>query len=359
MQLALSLCARVTSADEIATSVYLRTDSDTTTVISPRARVDKKLSESTKVDVTYAADIWTSASIDIRTSASLRPVTEQRDELDAAVSHELSSDLTLTSAYRFSKENDYQSHGLSVGGSYSFANNASTLDLNLHAIADTVGRSGDPQFSRSLGTLDTRLSFTQVLDPKMLAQATYELAYIDGYQASPYRFVGIGGTGYGCMQATFCLPEHVPGTRVRHALALLVRRALSDSVSAGINYRYYFDDWSLGSHTVLAQVGWNVAEASLLAMRYRFYTQGAANFYQARYLTVPGANTFTTRDRELSPLSYHRISADFEHGFALQGGAKHLVGTLSVGGSFFNYSNFVGLTSIAALEVTMALVLEM
>lgn len=344
-------------ADDLAAALYVRTDTDATTVVSPHARVGKQLGEATRVDVTYAADVWTSASIDIATSASVRPVTEQRDELDVAVSHDM-EDLKLNAAYRFSTENDYTSHGLSLGGSYDFADNAATLDLSLHAIADTVGRSGDPSFSRGLATLDTRLSLTQVIDTETIAQATYELAYDDGYQASPYRYVGIDGTGEGCIGALQCLPEHTPDTRTRHALALQLRRALGYDVSAGITYRYYFDAWGLDSHTFAAQLGWNAAQDTLLTLQYRFYTQGSASFYRALYMSIPTPTTYTTRDRELSPLSYHRIAAVLEHGFPFETGER-LTATLSLGGSFYSYGDFIGLTSVRALEVTTALVLTM
>src|SRR4029079_11934468 len=106
-------------ADALSSAVFVRTDSDHTVVISPRARVEKQLGAASTVDVSYAADVWTSASVDIRASAS-RPVTEQRDELDFALSHTL-EDLTLTTSYRYSVENDYESHGATGGG---------TLDLN-------------------------------------------------------------------------------------------------------------------------------------------------------------------------------------------------------------------------------------
>ncbi|MEY4579766.1 MAG: hypothetical protein RL701_4469, partial [Pseudomonadota bacterium] len=208
----------------------MRTDSDHTTVVSPRVRGSASLGERTRVDVTYAADVWTSASIDIRASASVRPVTEQRDEIDLNVGHEL-EDLRLHAGYRFSHENDYSSHGISLGGTLELAQKASTLDLNLHAISDTVGQSGNPAFARSLVTLDAALSFTQIIDPQMLLQLTYELAHNGGYQASPYRFVGAGGSGFGCVGASLCLPELVPKQRTRHALAMMARRALSDSVS--------------------------------------------------------------------------------------------------------------------------------
>ena len=352
--LSLTWLCRVARADQAATALYVRTDSDQTTVISPRARAQKRLGESTQVDVTYAADIWTSASIDIRTSASVRPVTEQRDEIDVGLSQAW-EDVHVRSAYRFSTEHDYTSHGVTLGAGVDLAQNAATLDLNLHAIGDTVGQSGNPSFARALTTLDASLTFTQVLDPHMFVQLTYEVAHNRGYQASPYRYVGAGGTGAGCLDASLCLPERVPGLRTRHAFALLARRAFTDALSLGLNYRYYFDDWSLGSHTALIDMGINVAEHMLLALRYRFYTQAAVSFYQMRYASL-GTDQYRTRDRELSDMTYHRVGAELERSFPV--GDGKLAVTLSLSGNFYNYAAFVGLDTISALELSLGFLLE-
>jgi hypothetical protein len=344
-------------ADALASAVFVRTDSDHTLVVSPRARASKRLDDDrTEIDVTYAADIWTSASIDIRASAS-KAVTEQRNELDFAASHEL-EDVTLNGSYRYSSENDYESHGFSGGGSFSFADKSSTIALNAYLFQDAVGRSGDPTFSRALSTVGGRLAFTQVLDPNMLGQVTYELVHLDGYQASPYRFVGIGGTGFGCVQAALCLPEHQPGLRTRHALAVLLRRALGDKVSLGGNYRFFIDDWGLQSHTAAAQLGIILGANTSLTLRYRFYLQSGVSFYAPVYQTLPTASTYTTRDREQSPMHDHRIGLDLQQKAPLGDGSMQLVVTTGVGADFYSYDNFVGLRQTSALELTLALALE-
>lgn len=96
-------------ADSLTSALYVRTDTDKTLVVSPRAHASKRTDDQTQLDFSYAADIWTSASVDIRASAS-KPVTEQRNEIDAAITHEL-GDLTLDFSYRYSAENDYASQG--------------------------------------------------------------------------------------------------------------------------------------------------------------------------------------------------------------------------------------------------------
>lgn len=351
------LVAGSARADEVASALYVRTDTDHTTVISPRVRGDKRLGEATTLGVTYAADVWTSASIDIRASASVRPVTEQRDELNVALSHDL-QDLRLHGAYRFSTEHDYTSHGGTFGGAVDLANNAATLDASLHVIADSVGQSGNAQFARSLITLDGSLSYLQVIDPMMFFQLTYELAHNIGYQSSPYRFVGVGGTGFGCVGASLCLPERVPGQRTRHAIALRMRRALSESISLGLTYRYYFDDWSLGSHTWLGDLSWNVGAHTLLSLRYRVYTQGAVDFYQRVYREIQ-LDQWRTRDRELSKLNYHRAGLELEHTLLLGDDGTRLSGSLSVAGNLYHYADFAGLNRVKALEISAALLLQL
>ena len=75
-------------AEEVALSTYIRTDSDTTVVYNPRLRLQLPLAETTSLDVVYGIDVWTSASVDIRTSASKTPVTDQRDERALGLAHE-------------------------------------------------------------------------------------------------------------------------------------------------------------------------------------------------------------------------------------------------------------------------------
>jgi len=355
---ALALATSSARADELGTALYVRTDDDDTTVVSPRARAQKSFGESTDLEATYAADVWTSASIDIRTSASVREVTEQRDELDVGVTHAL-EDLTLHAGYRLSLENDYDSNGLSASGSYDFADNAANLTLSVNAIHDRVGRSGDPDFARALDTLNTRLSFTQVIDPEMFAQLVYEPAFIFGYQASPYRYVGFGGTGYGCVGAQECLPEQVPDSRIRHAIAVALRRALTDAFSLGLTYRFYFDDWGLSSHTALVEAGLTLGEDTLLALRYRFYVQGEVDFYKVRYGAQPANQDYYTRDRELSKTSSHRLSLELEQVVHSEPDGKSVSFSLALAGARFRYDDFVGLSSTLALEVTAACVLKL
>ena len=351
------LSAAATQAQDASSAVYIRSDTDHTTVVTPRVRVGTKLGPATRVDASYTADVWTSASIDIATSAS-KAVTEQRDELDLSVRQEL-SEASLSAAYRFSTEPDYESHGITLGASRDFAQKSTTLALSVSALFDRVGRVGDPAFSRSLHTFVARASATQLLDALSWLQGIYEIGYADGFLASPYRFVGIGPGLPRCAEpGASCIRESLPGERLRHALALLGRRALSDAISLDASYRFYIDGWKLLSNT--AQAGLSVMPwvDTRLSVGYRFYTQTAARYYRARVPSLAALGRYTTRDKELSPFMSHSLAFTLDQGFALSpSDALHVAATL--GPTLYLFYDFPAYDHLFAFEATVAVRVEL
>lgn len=343
-------------ADSLSSAVFVRADSDHTVVVSPRAHLEHSLDAQTRLDVTYAADIWTSASVDVRAMATV-PVTEQRDELDLGVNHAF-QDVSLGASYRYSVENDYVSHGVSANSTLDLAQNSTSISASAFGFSDTVGRSGQPSFARDLLTLGARATLTQILDTQSLVQLTYEIGQLSGYQASPYRYVGIGGTGFGCGAAVECMPEHVPRLRRRHALAGLARRALTEGLAVGASYRFYLDDWQLRSHTLSAELSWMPSQQARFVLSYRFYTQTGVYFYLPVYTRYLGSTGFTTRDREQSPMRDHRVGLEWIQTLTLESGSTRVRLHGSVGGLLFNYDNFRGLDAVRALELTLAVSLE-
>lgn len=337
--------------------VYVRQDTNATRVISPRVKLHAPVaSDDTHVDVAYSVDVWTSASVDIVASAS-QPVTEQRDELNLALDHAF-GDVKLAGAYRFSKETDYESHGGSLSLTWDFANKAATLGWFGGGSADQVGRVGDPNFSEQASTLTSGVSLTQVLDQQTILQLLYDIALVRGYQASAYRFVAFGMSGACRAAAAFCLPERAPRERLRHAVSLRLRRALSEQVSLGGSYRFYIDDWAVLSHTAKADIAWAPQPKSTLSLSYRFYTQSAANFYQPMYSVEEVGRAHFTRDRELSPLTTHRVALEVDWLWELGHGGSDLMTGLAVAPTFYSYADFPMLRSATALEVTLVTGME-
>ncbi|MDD9939506.1 MAG: DUF3570 domain-containing protein [Myxococcales bacterium] len=359
------LCAaQAEETVDAAASIYVRQDTNETTVISPRVRAGAEVADGTRADVTYTVDVWTSASVDIVTAAT-PSVTEQRDELDVRITQSF-SDLSLTAGYRYSNEHDYLSHGASLGGTLDLAQNNTTLDVAFTALFDEVGQAGNPNFALQANTFGVRGGLTQVLDADTLLQLVYELGMLDGYLSSPYRRVPIADNeellGTTCVVVAVkptspvtCIPEVNPNSRMRHALAARGRRALGEVLSVGLAYRFYLDDWSIMSHTAEGDIAWVPSEAWLLSLGYRFYTQSAASHYKPFYTRADQQEgKHFTSDKELSPMTGHRVSLEVTRSIGSQEDSNMRV-VLLIAPSFYSYSDFPRLNSISALEATLAL----
>ena len=62
-----------------ANTIYLRTDSDATTVISPTVSASGQATEQTNLSASYTVDAWTGASVDVVTAAT-KAISERRNE---------------------------------------------------------------------------------------------------------------------------------------------------------------------------------------------------------------------------------------------------------------------------------------
>lgn len=336
---------------EAAASVYVRTDSDSTTVVSPRARVRVPVAgPRNHVDLVYAVDVWTSASVDIRTAATGR-VQEQRDEVDVGADRTLRWG-TVGVGYRFSHEADYVSHAGSANVKVEARQKTITIDGRISAGGDTVGRSGDADFSRSIVHAGAYAGYTHVLGRNTLAQVSTEFRVQQGYLSSPYRWVSLGGMASCVTTLGLCVPEVHPGRRLRSAWVARLRQALGRRWSMGTAYRFYFDSWGVMGHTGQVDVRVVPAPRWSLGVEGRAHGQARADFYRTAY-TESQVGAFFTRDRELSSMwnargtvrASYRVpvaQTDLEIGALLSGGA-------------YRYPEFVGLDTVGVVEGSVSL----
>lgn len=355
----IACCACASSGQRMtkaASSVFVRTDSDRTTIITPSLSVAADVTSTTNIEASYEIDAWTGASIDVVTAAT-GAIEEIRHETDVAVAQRL-GELSLSASYRFSIEPDYRSHGGVLGGRVELGRKNTTLGLDLLGSIDTVGRAGDPFFEQEQRSAGARASLTQVLGKRTLAEVAWETTRATGYLASPYRWVAIGGDGICNTTAPFCVPENVPDARLRNSVFARGRRALGSTWSAGIEYRFYFDDWGVRSHAIGPDVAWRITEQGVLSLRYRYYTQGEATFYRPRYFDLMSSSGYATRDRKLSTFFSNEVGASFLQRFPLEGRDVVIVagGRSTVSG--IDYRAFVGLDRVLALELTALVGLE-
>lgn len=359
LALASNGCARenLITARGADAAFYVRSDTDDTVVYAPRAHAGVRLGDSIDLDATYAMDAWTGASIDVVTAAT-GAIHELRHEVDAAASYAVKN-LALSGSYRHSTENDYWSNGGVGNLALDLFEKNTMLALALFGAKDIVGNASDTDFRRPQNSLGGRLTLTQILDTETLLQVSMETLRITGYQASPYRWVGVNGVGLCAGITRSCLPESHPHERMRTAISGRLRRAFGSKVSMGVEFRYYFDDWGVRSDTAGADLAILTGEHGTLGLSYRFYIQGDADFYQPTYGQPEGQIRYFTRDRKLSNFSSHRVGLEYLHGFPLgeQGGTLFELGARA-GATRIIYTHFVGLEAVAVLELTGMLALS-
>jgi len=336
---------RVTDA---SSTVYVRSDTDHTTIVSPTVKITGAVDRATLTG-TYSVDAWTGASVDVVTAAT-KAIHERRNEVDATLAY-AGREVTVTANYRLSVEPDYLSNGVTLGVRAELANRNTIVSVDALGTDDRVGRSGDPGFSQPVRTIGGRATLAQVLGPKTLGELGVQTTLVEGYQASPYRFVAIGDVGTCTSFAPLCIPEHVPDQRLRTAFTARGRHALGD-FSGGLAYRFYFDDWGVMSHAVEPDLAWQLTKVQTLSLHYRYQTQSEARFYQPRYLDLTMTSGYVTRDRKLSALVSNEVGLQYLHRVESEDSDRTVTWGLRSTLSRVDYLAYVGLDHAWAVEVT-------
>ena len=278
------------------TGFALFVDSMDTTIWTPYANLSATVLGNVELDVAWAADVITSASVDVITAAT-SSMTETRHSLTASGrSESVLADLDLTGSYTYSFERDYTSHAGVVGLSRGFLQDNTEISINYGVSVNRAGVVGEPMKQwRDLTVHSLETTWTQVLNRRTVFALVGSSFVASGYQANPYRRVPIL-MGRDLRSASW-VSERVPDRRLRFGLTPQVRRALGDSWLVSASYRFYFDDWGIMSHTANLDGMWNISPKLALRLHHRSSWQGNADFYQERYTQ---ALEYRTRDRRLS-----------------------------------------------------------
>jgi hypothetical protein len=276
-------------------------------------------------------DVLTSASVDVRSSPFLDAVTgasvtaphmsDQRFETNLAGGWNDGQGHAAAVSAVYAHERDYDSVGGGVTTSWDFFERNTTLLGGINGSHNVVTSIADRTFSRTLAALGYSLGVAQVITPRDALRVRYDGAYLDGYQASPYRAVRFGnwttalrpgGDGLlflNTMGPADGLPEKLPGSRTRHAGTLEWVHALNSRVALSGSYRLAYDDWGVLANTLGAELR-GMRKRWQGRIGYRFYWQGSADFYQEKYVLGPDAYRSYTSDKELGEVHGHSGSAD-------------------------------------------------
>jgi len=294
LQLAIFAVAatRVASADpDVAASarVSVYADSDHTNITTSALAASGNVADGVRVDAQYLVDAVSSASVDVITAATGR-IHDVRSELTAGATLG-NADRSLHASYIYSREHDWFSHTVGLGGSSDFLHHNLTVGLSGSLGFNQIHRMGDAELSRRLTTFAMEAFAAYTVSPRDLVMLGTSVAFLDGFQASPYRFVV-----YDDLRAVY---EIEPETRLRETATLRWHHHLFADSALRTMVRGYRDSWDLLALT--AQVDYVVGLGALdVGFHVRGYHQTDANFYRPSYGAM---QPYMTSDRELGRLS--------------------------------------------------------
>ena len=272
-------------ADQIEYTAYYFGDNSENTVATSSFSLAKTLWQRTMVMLDVELDQTTVPPLDGVTGAS-RPVRQSksdfrknRGQIIAGVEQGLGDNTKVIGSYYFSQEVDYSSQSFIGGITQDLFEKNFTVSLRGQYTLDSVGEISSTgainnQFKE---THQASIIMTQLLSPTTILRVGGDGMRNHGFLGDPYRKVAIPQAGDPTRKDT--IPERHPTLRYRQAAWAEISqylRGLEGSII--VNYRYYWDDWGVNSHTVALKINKYITPDWILTPEYRYYEQTEADF---------------------------------------------------------------------------------
>ena len=307
--------------EDRADVLYHRYDGGGVVVQGPSVLVRKSIKEKVSVVANYYTDMISSASIDVLSTAS--KYTEKRTQTSLGVDY-LRGKSTYTLSYINSQESDYVAKTASFNVSQDMFGDLTTVSFGYRQGNNDVFRNikvngvrrNDPNFAAKMKSRAYSIGVTQVITRNLIGVGLFEVTADEGYLSSPYRSIryavplSVNPNGFAYA------PENYPSTHTGNAASLRLMYYLPWRASVNGMYRFYTDSWGIRANQLQFGYAHPAWRHWIFDGRYRYYKQGAANFYSDLF---PRLNTlnFQARDRELAAFTNNSVgvSASYEFHF--------------------------------------------
>jgi hypothetical protein len=316
-------------------------------VLEPTGRITRMFANGHSLSAQFAVDVITGASptgempsgkVQTVTSASgttsttsavaipTHPFSDRRTALDVSWLAPLGSRVTATTAAHYSGEKDYRSVGgnaklsvdlmsrlttLTVGGGYNGDEVFPVGGIATGLVGDSLPRTPG---SEAKDVVIGLVGLSRVMSRRWLLGVTASRSREQGYLTDPYKMVSLLDPATGLPDAA--VNEKRPESRVRNdvlASSVLHR----DQNVQYLNYRYYWDDWGVRSHTVDFRLRHDLSDDRWVQPHFRFYEQTRAQFFVFGLIHGPPLPAFASADDRLGRL--RTVTLGGTYGFHLPG----------------------------------------
>ena len=296
--------------DDRADVLYHNYDGGGITIQGPSVLVRKKVGDNISFFGSYYEDLISSASIDVKLSAS--PYHETRKQEGGGVDF-LHGKTIYTVGYIHSREPDYEANTAYYAISQSMFGDLTNVTFGFRRGWDNVFRDikvngqiqNDPTFHEQADHRAYSLSISQILTRNAILDFNFEAITDSGYLASPYRKIRYFDPTVPGKQ--FTLADQVyPNTRTSSAASAEFKYYLSYRAAVTGSYRFYTDTWGINGNTVEVDYTQPAFGHWIFDGGVRFYTQNHANFYSDLFPRADYQN-FEARDRELAAFNSYSL----------------------------------------------------
>jgi uncharacterized protein DUF3570 len=296
------------------------------TVEGPSVLIRKKVGDNLSLTYNYYEDMISSASIDVKLSAS--PYHEIRKQNSVGADY-LHGKTTYSVGYIHSREPDYKADTTYYSVSQDMFGDLTTISLGYRRGWDNVYRDlcaaphptneecpdiiNDPTFHQRADHWGYSFGLTQILTRNLLANVNYEIDTDQGYLANPYRqirYASPGGVGF------TLAPQIYPGTRTSNAASVQLKYYLPWRAALTGSYRFYHDTFGVTGSTLESDYTWPLFKGWIFDASLRYYTQTHASFYSDLFPYANYAN-FMARDRELAAFDSWTVGVGASYEFSI------------------------------------------
>lgn len=193
---------------------------------------------------------------------ALTPMVDERRAIDLTLTRYFEEG-TWSLGANFSKESDYISRGLTLGGTYASDDKNTTWSLGLSLSHDSINPSNRIVSDETKDTQEISLGVTQVLGQRDIMQALAGFSHGVGYYSDPYKIF-----------------DKRPAQRDHSTFLLRWNHHIDASGgTTRLSYRYYKDSFDILAHTLTAEYVQPLPDGWTLTPQARLYSQNAARFY--------------------------------------------------------------------------------
>jgi hypothetical protein len=268
------------------------------TASGPALLVRKSVADKVSLSAGFYVDQVSNASIDVVTTAS--PYRETRTSYDFGADYTY-RDTLMSLSLSHSKEPDYTANAFGIDVSQEVFGGMTTVSMGFTRGSDSVLKKYSPEFADAVTHWQYRFGLTQVLTPKWIAAANFEAISDDGFLGSPYRAARVFGA---------IVPERNPRTRSSRAIKFRVNGDLGSSNAMHAEYRYFWDNWAIKSHTLEGGYSRYFGEKWLADATLRYYKQSKALFYSDN---AQSETLYVSRNRQLGTFNSVGLGAKLSY----------------------------------------------